>query len=237
MRKFFTIFCFSILSFFLFSYSVSAYTSNFNLNDELWEALDNVDEIKVVADAYMINNPSYTSYIIYYSHSHNQSVKYIVYVRVAWDFYISSNGLQLEASRTLRCPYDFTTSTMSCSNNSDNYISPYIANEYNTLGILYSSKPINIGVENSSVGDVFNWTYNSDTYSITSNGTIFFPSLTELHDIFFPPNNPSVLESFVSLAIDKLSYICDFFTSDVIYLTIFAIFIFYYVIFLFRRLI
>lgn len=51
-----------------------------------------------------------------------------------------------------------------------------------------------------------------------------------------PPDSTPLLTQFFNISIEKLQLICDFFTSSYVYLSIFVIFILYFVILLLRRL-
>lgn len=100
-----------------------------------------------------------------------------------------------------------------------------------TFQLIYSSIPIiNLTGNNSLI-------ITDDTNSTTCNpsDTCNLLPYYEFYKNFYGDNTP-LLTSFVNLSIEKLSLICDFLTSSYIYLSIFVIFILYFVILFFRRL-
>lgn len=105
---------------------------------------------------------------------------------------------------------------------------------YSTL--LYYNIPFNI-----SANDTYNISDNNNTYTNTCSGVTTCDYLS-VYDFYMahyytPPPVETTLSKFVTVASSKVVYIAEYITSDETMLSIFAIFMLFFVIYLFRRLI
>lgn len=239
MKKFLPLFALVVVSFFLFSSHILAaeYTTDLTQYMPLLESSE-YQTLKSFADTYVEEHPGFY-YIISYDNQSgrgwnaafcNTKVEFqsnaLVCIGTSGNtfFYVLVDGVP-----TLR-PW-----------NSGNIILNIVQSTVYYNYYLYTNYP-NVSIRwTSSFGDnIYNIVYNDYTFSFSRNmNTSPIPSLYDIWLSQQPPppvDNTPLLTDFYTLVLDKIVLICDFFTSSYVYLSIFVIFILYFVILLFRRL-
>ena len=215
------------VSLFLFSNIVYAQEITYSFNDTDFDILNNLDTMKNTIEAYNTTNgitcPDYTIfmnntsyfYVCFSRNITNVSRYYLYYLD-----YVQVRGISS----------DFLTITGSFYG-SQSYTLTY------PVFILYSTSS-SFNPFASDYGDTLIFSANGNSFSIISNTSNHFPSLYEIHETlyFSPPDDFPLLTSFFTIFSEKLVLLCDYITSSYVCLSIFVVFIIYFVILLFRRL-
>lgn len=210
----------------------SEYT--YNITDNHFPFLDHFDNMKSLADNYIIQNSSYKQYCIF---------KYSSYYYVF--FYPSDTPLTLTiankprfyVNRTGKLVFKYSSDFTSFSQVTwdDNYLLPYDSTLYSVF--LYSS--IDSIFSSYAYDNTFSFIYNNDIIlSIVSDDNISFPSLYDLYNMInssneepedpeepIPIDNTPILTSFYTLCIQKIGYFCEYMATNTLFLTILVIII------------
>lgn len=217
-------------SLFLFSSNVLANTYNYTIPTPL----TNLTESNINNMITLINNTgmNYSYYFIKYTTdtSNPYTVFTIQNPYIDTDYsikygncrqYVFSNDFSTltQATRNFNCGYAYMGSYIS--------LLPQFAN---TNYIIYSN--FNFNYPNSD--STFNYTYIDKTFSQPSTDNLKFYTIADIREWYYTDPHKT-LTDFVSLVIDRLNYITEYFSSNYIYLSIFVIFLFYFSILLVRR--
>lgn len=230
---------------------VSASTYTYSIDNSKFEPLTANDfwTVKNYSDNFLIQNPTFTSYLITYNSSNSE---YTIHLSNAiggtLGFYNTSS------SRQFRLPFVFNSGSTLYRKDTYNAVthnftsgtvgSPpsYIAQSWiNTQNpwplnatVLYANYNFTYIYANT-----LEFNYLNTTYSWGSNDT--YPTLYDLYIRLYPDFSPSVedpyptLTNFINIVIDRFLYITDFFVNSYLYLSIFVIFLFIFFIFLLKR--
>lgn len=238
------------VSLFFFIPQVKADTYNLTFDTSLFDILSSstYTTIKNTADTYCSSNNC--TYYFSYKRSQGYRVNYYFPGSPSTPYFFQGSSeyftYNIQGGGNWRtCAYNSSTGLeISCSSNqsypsgdievifSNNIINSYsllYSNLSSSVFILSTTPPIN-------TTNVYNLSYLnfSGSYSVSN---AYIPSLYEIYQQGnIVPDSTPLLTQFFDISIEKLQLICDFFTSSYVYLSIFVIFILYFVILLLRRL-
>lgn len=223
-----------LVSLFIFPVNVKADTIE-NLSDSMISASNNITaSVLSDIDTYLSTSyPTYKdNYIIIYD-SNNNSYQLYAYSNASWLVISPVNNTDYwNIPKRVRLYCSMNSSTLAI--NSCN-INNYAVTITNTFFPLYSSISLNLTNYND---ETYVFTNGDNSYSLVFSQGNTFPTVIDLVDYWnsTPPDNYPILTSFITTVLEKISLTCEYFSSNYIFLTIFVIFIFYFVILLFRRL-
>lgn len=241
-----SIYLFLVVSSFFVSVTFAHADTTYPLNDSLFSYLNNIDTAINTCDTYLSNNPTYAYYAIYYLSSFGGYTGYSCIftsnepkIRYAgtgiqppqrFYQYFTGNVIAMGLSS------DFTTlSTLNLYLSVDFAIYYYNQVFFSPVSLLLYSSISLLPHSNNDCNSNIIYTYNGDILTRSCRDPYY--TFYDLDNYFngSPPDDTPLLSSFVTLVLDRLSYICDFFTSSYVLLSMFVIFIFYFVIYFFRR--
>ena len=204
---------------------VSASTYDFTIPSALTSLT--TSDIQQMKDTLAQNN--FTYYTVTYTV--NNSVPYRIFSSP--NFYIDSSYRYQWDTPCKIFKFNSTFTSIDFVSNSCNDFRPYINGTYNPTFILFStSSPV---YPNST--DIYNYTYIDEVYSYPlSSSDLSVATLEDLITAYYSDDYP-LLTSFYSIVLDKLAYICEYFTSNYLYLSFFAIFLIIFIIYLLKRMI
>lgn len=231
MNKLLVLISLFLSSFFLFSFSVSAATSNIDISEDTYNLInDTFFTVKEEVEEYAKNNNFNTYFITYSSNSYNVL------------FYNNTNNSNFicSLSSDLSCVFYKAFTTGSYRENSGLVVggttSSLIINSSSYKNYLYSN--IGLKIIDSSTS-LLNLNYNGRTYEFVGGDTIY--SIYDIYESITLEENPhqeefNILSNFYNTVIDKLEYISEVFVSNYIYLSILVIFLLIFVFeLIFRR--
>ena len=228
MRKDFNIFTLHTLFFLLICLSfsipkVSASTYDFTIPSALTSLTSS--DLQQMKDTLSQNN--FTYYTVTFTV--NNSIPFRIFSSP--NFYIdSSYRYQWDTPcKMFKFNSDFTS--IDFVSNYCNDFRPYINGTYNPTFILFStSNPVY-----PNFTDTYNYTYIDETYTYPlSSSDLSVATLEELMTAYYSDDYP-LLTSFYTIVLDKISFICGYFTSNYLYLSFFAIFLIIFIIYLLKR--
>ena len=203
---------------------------------------DNFLALKSYGEEKISSNSTYNGFdIIYYNSSDFQLAMYKQYTDstiyldtnnpyVRYDVHLANNNNKLIEY------YRISNNVVSLSSSNNASI------EWKTYAIVYSNN-------NPQYRLLYHYQSNNGSHTYDTNETLLlnflgtsdsvqygepFPSLYDLYEMR-PQDDMSLLSSFFSLTIEKLQYITEYFSSNVIYLSIFVIFIIVSIILIIKR--
>lgn len=134
-----------------------------------------------------------------------------------------------------RCTASYSNGSVTLNVCSSSYYESYLTPPYTIFStrFLYSTHPLLVASGNTTPVSISVDGVNYGTYNA---GDI----IPQMYDIYLdkystPPDETPLLTSFFSLTIEKLQFITEYFSSNYIYLSIFAIFILIFFIYLIKR--
>lgn len=244
MKRLFIVLGVIISSFFFSSSLVRANTYDVNYSEDYKSYFDT----EALKDFILSDVPEGSHFVVYKAYNSSQ-LKYSTISSSATAFACTySNAvIYCRADTTTHAIYDLNysngvyTKTFNTSSGVNLQIRVHyfasIDRNSGSIHIIYTDLPFTKPTDHSFV---FTDSVNTITCATSDTSCPYFSYSNFYNEFYYvdpPPADPTpLLTDFVTLTANKLKYICDYIITSYVFLSIFVIFILYFVVFLFRRL-